>query len=185
MNLYHGHSDPELVALLTKGDKAAFETIYRKYVGDLFRYARKNIPAKEECEEIVQEVFVSLWTKREQLKIISLKYYLFSMVRYKMIRYFQHQAVRKRYAEHYKIFESSYHEIDHERPDPQARRELINRKMNALPERVQAVARMRLNENLTNSEIADRLKITKKTVENYVIIFTSHFKGTLARFFET
>jgi RNA polymerase sigma factor (sigma-70 family) len=180
------HTDAELVIALNRGDRQAFEIIYRMYVNDLFRYARKNIPMKEECEEMVQDVFVSLWTKREHIKIIALKPYLFSMVRYKMIRYFQHEAVRKRYAQHYKIFESLYHEIgDNERPDAEACKELINQKMSVLPERVQVVARMRLNENLTNGEIAERLKITRKTVENYVIIFTSHFKGTIAKFFET
>ncbi len=178
------HSDGELIEALRKGDRKAFEAIYRKYVGDLFRYTRKNISTKEDCEEIVQEVFISLWTTHADANIQSLRPYLFTCVRYKMIRYFQHRSVRRRYADHYRNFESSYQQQDYERPDPDACIDLINKRMAELPERVQAVARMRLNENLSNGEIAQRMKITRKTVENYVVIFTSHFKAKFSALFK-
>jgi len=67
MTLFQNHDDSELVELLIQGDKKAFETIYKRYASDLYRFARKNIPLKEDCEEMVQEVFESLWIRRENL----------------------------------------------------------------------------------------------------------------------
>src|SRR5436853_241313 len=109
MTVYQNHTDSALTALLGKGDGLAFETIYRRYARSLFNYARKNIDVREDCEEIVQDVFISLWTRRGDLhEVETLGPYLFRMVKYKVIRYFQHHAVRKRYAEHYRLFEAVY-----------------------------------------------------------------------------
>ena len=63
------HTDHELLSALMEDDRYAFEVIYRKYVRYLFNYLRKNIAAKEDCEEIIQEIFEALWTKRSTLRI--------------------------------------------------------------------------------------------------------------------
>lgn len=68
VRLFQDHTDAELVSLLRNGDKAAFEAIYRRYAADLYRYARKNVSVPEDCEEIVQDVFESLWIRHENLK---------------------------------------------------------------------------------------------------------------------
>ncbi len=89
MTSYLNHSDTELAALLSTGDKDAFESIYRRYGSGLYRYARKNITVKEDCEEIIQEVFESLWARRESLgNVTALGAYLYQIVKYKVIRYF-------------------------------------------------------------------------------------------------
>ncbi len=172
------HTDAELVAALTQGNRQAFEIIYRKYARDLLNFARKNISIGEECEEIVQEVFVSLWTRHSDLKIQSLKAYLFSMVRYMTVKYFQRNAIRKRYAEHYRVFEAIYENLDESAFDENEMQTMIEQSLSGLPDRCGAAIRLRLYENLSNAEIADRMNINKKTVENYVVMFTSHFRKT-------
>ena len=93
---------------MRNGDGSAFEKIYKTYASGLFQFCRKNIPNKEDCEEIIQEVFVSLWERHENLNITSLKQYLFTAVRYKIIRYFSHNAIKRKYELHYRFFESIY-----------------------------------------------------------------------------
>ncbi|MBT1706305.1 RNA polymerase sigma factor [Chryseosolibacter indicus] len=80
MSSYKDHSDIELITLLQSGDPLAFETIYRKYAGALYTYARRSISIPEDCEEIVQDKFVLLWIRRQQLKSFQ---WLFN--RYKFI----------------------------------------------------------------------------------------------------
>src|SRR5271154_2833386 len=106
------HTDAELVTLLNNGDRRAFATIYNTYAQELFRYAQRNVPVKEDCEEIIQDVFESIWMRRKSLQVTTLRFYLFRMVRYKVIRYFQHNSVMKRYTEHYLLFESVYDNLD-------------------------------------------------------------------------
>ncbi len=175
------YTDTELVTALTQSDRNAFEVIYRKYVHDLLEYARRNIAVQEECEEIVQEVFLSLWSRHQHLKIDSLRVYLFSMVKYMIVKYFQKQKVRKRYAEHYVIFEQMYDTIDDESFDtPAVIQAMIEKSLSSLPERCGVAIRLRLHENLSNADIAQRMNVTKKTVENYVVMFTAHFRSTYA-----
>lgn len=174
------HTDAELVTALTLGDRKAFEIIYRKYARDLLRFARKNISIHEECEEIVQEVFVSIWSRRSSLKIQSLRVYLFSMVKYMTVKYFQHNKVKKRYAEHYLIFEALYDNMEESAFDEKEMQAMIEKSLSKLPERCGVAIRLRLYENLSNAEIAERMKVTKKTVENYVVMFTAHFRKSHA-----
>jgi RNA polymerase sigma-70 factor (ECF subfamily) len=171
-------TDADLVIALNRGDRQAFEMIYRKYVSDLYRYARKNISVKEDCEEIIQEVFESLWSRHRTLQVNSLRFYLLSMVKYKVIRYFQHNIVKRKYAEHYKAFDLVYNVQGNDTAGPEAIHALIDTSIKELPERCQAAFRLRLHENLSNGEIASRLNITKKTVEVYMFQAFSHFRAS-------
>ncbi|MBS1505907.1 MAG: hypothetical protein JSS79_04605 [Bacteroidetes bacterium] len=63
MNKIDPFSDQLRIRLLREGNKSAFESIYRTHVADLIAFARKNADS-ETAEEIVQDVFVSLWMRR-------------------------------------------------------------------------------------------------------------------------
>ena len=54
----------DLFVLFKEGDSKAFEAIYDQYSDQLFRYTYSRVKEKETSEEIVQEIFVSLWTNR-------------------------------------------------------------------------------------------------------------------------
>ena len=170
------YSDDKLVSLLHAGDKFAFETIYRKYMPELMRYAAKNMGRKEDAEEIIQDVFISLWQRHETLLIGSLRQYLYQAVQYKIIRYFQHQSVKRKYAEHYKIFETVYDASSDTVQSPEALHLKIEKCLEALPDRCRQALHLRLTENLSNPEIARRMNITKKTVELYMFKAFNHLR---------
>ncbi len=177
-------TDTELLVQLNAGDQKAFEAIYRRYAAELFRYARKNIPAKEDCEEIVQEVFISLWQRHETLRVISLKHYLIKAVHYKVIRYIQHSKVRRRYEEHYKLFEAMYDSIGEEELSAESIQGKLLKTITDLPERCQVAIKLRLLENLSNGEIAARMNISKKTVEVYMLTAFKHFRANYDRIYD-
>jgi RNA polymerase sigma-70 factor (family 1) len=185
MHPYHNLEDNELVTLLNKGDQIAFEAIYKRYAADLFRYARKNITRKEDCEEIIQDVFTSLWERYESIRILSLKYYLLNAVRYKVIRFIQHNKIKSKYAEHYRLFEVVYDSIENEERTPEAVQEMLLKSINDLPGRCQIAIKLRLLENLTNNEIAQRMNITKKTVEVYMLKAFNHFRSSYDKIYKT
>lgn len=171
--------DNILLKRLKGGDEEAFEGIYEKYVGILYRYARKNISVKEDCEEIIQDVFVSLWSRHDQLDHVTvLNAYLFRMVKYKVIRYFQHSAVKKRYAEHYLLFEAVYESSSEENKDSHHHiTSFIDKGIADLPERCREAVKLRLTEGLSNADIARRMNIRKSTVENYMVIAFKHLRS--------
>lgn len=172
------HTDAELLAALVLGDREAFEVIYRKYVSDLYRYARKNISSKEDCEEIIQELFESLWERHESLTIqTSLKGYLIGMVRFKIIHYFRKSALKKKYTEHFLLFEAVYEQAGEEDVNHAAIQSALDRLITELPERCQEALKLRLSEDLSNPDIARRMNITTRTVETYMFRAFNHIRA--------
>jgi RNA polymerase sigma-70 factor (family 1) len=171
-----GTSDQELVTRLSHGSTQAFEIIYHRYAAELFAYTRKNVSSREDAEEIVQDIFESFWARKDELRILALRHYLFAMARYKIVHYFRRQASQKRYEEHYRFFEASYFEptsTDGGEDDLRAR---LMKCISALPVRCQEAMRLRLMENLSNPEIASRMNISKKTVEVYMYKAFTHLR---------
>lgn len=162
------YTDALLLQGLANGDEKIFEVIYRKYAGELFRYVARTIYNKEDCEEIIQEVFESLWTRRRDLRIEStLRAYLYGMVRYKIIHYIKKSVVRKKYAEHFALFEAVYTQAAEE-VDGQALQSTLENVIKELPERCQMALKLRLTEELSNKDIARRMNVTTRTVETYI-----------------
>lgn len=185
MNPYHHHSDAELLALLKEENARAFEAIYRRYASDLYQFARRNIQVKEDCEEMVQDVFESLWVRHKELKIDSIHHYLKTSVRYMVIRYFYNKGVRKRYIDHYKFFSVFYEDADQEERSPETIQAMLIKGLDGLPERCQAAMKLRLTEDLSNREIAQRMNITKKTVELYMSKALSHLRTSFRELSKT
>nr|PZN56826.1 MAG: hypothetical protein DIU61_03240 [Bacteroidota bacterium] len=177
MRLFQDHTDAELVSLLRKGDKGAFEAIYRRYAAELYRYARKSVPVPEDCEEMVQDVFESLWIRHESLEIESLRHYLFKSVRYMIIRYIQRKGVQDRYAEHYKIFASLY-ESGSADGNNESLRNALMKSLESLPERCRMAIKLRITDNLSNQEIAEKMNISRRTVELYISRALSHLRAS-------
>ncbi len=176
MESYQHCTDPELLALLRAGDEAAFETIYRRYAKDLLRYARKNVPVREDCEEMVHEVFTSLWERHNRLLIESLKHYLFNSIRYMVIRYFHNRGIRKRYVEHYTVF-AELHDTGKLAEEELPLQEKLLKCLAGLPERCREAMTLRIVDNLSNTEIAQRMNISKGTVEVYMTRALTHLRG--------
>ena len=174
---YHRHCDEDLVSLLLLSDKKAFEVIFRRYAKRLYDYAKRNISLKEDCEELIQEVFESLWQRRKNLSHVTvLDAYLFRMVKYKVIRYFRNSQMRKNYAEHFTLFEAVYDTVPEAEHDSATISSLIEKSISKLPERCQFALKLRLHENLSNNDIAKRMNITKKTVEAYMYKAFDHLR---------
>jgi len=73
--------------------------------------------------------------------------------------------VKKRYADHYRLFEAIYDSLNEADRDATSTYAMIEKSIAKLPERCQAAVKLRLDENLSNGDIAKRMKISKKTVE--------------------
>jgi RNA polymerase sigma-70 factor (ECF subfamily) len=183
LSSHSSHTDTDLLNQLEQGDRKAFESIYHRYASDLFRYARRIIP-QEDAEELIQDVFEWLWVKRGGLNITSLRHYLFTAVRNRIIRYIEHQRVRKKYEEHFRLFEEVYDNIPESGRNAEAIRERILKSIEDLPERCQAAFRLRLLENLSGDEIAARMNIAKRTVENYMVMAHQHLRLSYGKIFK-
>lgn len=160
--------DSELLSHLRKGEVRAFDTIYDRYWSDLFKHAYYTLKSRDLAMDVVQEVFTWLWLHRETVVIISLKHYLKAATRFKMANQLRASKTRQIF-----IHDLQYTSDNSTTSDELAVRELtsvIAQAVDALPDKCRKVYSLSRNEQLSHAEIASRMNITVKTVENQITI---------------
>lgn len=168
--------DAQLLEHLRFDDRKAFEILYHKYSSKLFYAAYNLFRDKDVCEDLVQELFIELWTKRNQLNITSLEGYLKVAIRHKVLYYIRSQKASvdlsvietlvEKYSADSKVFQN---DIAH----------LLEDGVAQLPEKCREIFTLSRKEYLTNKEIASRLNISIKTVENQITIALRYLRAGL------
>lgn len=159
--------DELLLELIKKGDQQAFSSIYDRFAVLLYVYACRICKDEVIAEDIIQEIFVSLWDKRRDIQLkSSLSAYLYTAVRYKFFDLVAKNKVRSDYVDEFKKFvEIGYYCTD----DYINEKELIalvEAEVSKLPSKMQEVFILSRNEGLSHKEISTLLLISEKTVKN-------------------
>lgn len=164
---------------------AAFERIYQLYWSDLYNYAYNIIRNKLVSEEIIQETFFSLWTKREELQITqSLKAYLFTAVKFQTINFIRSEKVKRDYASSYSSFKkATVDNSNEENIHLSDLKGVIEKEVSKLPEKCQQIFRLSRNEHQSIKSIADLMNISHKTVENQLSKALRQLRSSLGQFF--
>lgn len=103
--------DTRLVEMIHQNDKAAFTMLYQHYWANLLDFAGNYIEDRDTCKEIVQELFIKLHTRHEQLKItVSLNAYLYTALRHKIFNYLRDRSVYRR---HIRLASRTHHGLYH------------------------------------------------------------------------
>jgi len=168
MHSYANRKDADLLVLLAKSDEGAFTEIYNRYWQKLFVLAANRINNLEEAEEIVQDIFTSLWRKRGTLNITSeLSSYLAVSVKYRVIRamdrYYKMQNYIDAALAQDQLDDStqqllSFHELQEE----------LEKYVQQLPDRCKLVFQLSREEGYSQKQIAQELEISEKTVEAHL-----------------
>jgi RNA polymerase sigma-70 factor (ECF subfamily) len=155
-----------LIAGLRNNDKIVFDYIFNYYYSGLCTYSLKYISNKTTVEDIVQDFFVSLWGKGNQLNIkTSLKSYLFTSVKNRCLDYLKHNKIKEKFSL-LSINESGssddcgynmYIEIE--------LRVAFSAALEKLPPRCREIFELSRFVGLKNQEIAEKLNISRRTVE--------------------
>jgi RNA polymerase sigma-70 factor (ECF subfamily) len=164
------------------GDEKAFEALFRHYYPQLCLYAARVLKNPSAAEEIVQELFVRLWEKREETQIdTSVKNYLFRAVKNHCLNYIKHNQIKNEYSQ--KIQAES--RVEDAGEDIETQTELfqkIEESIAALPEKRQEIFRLSRQEGLKYREIADKLNISIKTVETQMGLAIKTLREKLSDF---
>jgi RNA polymerase sigma-70 factor (ECF subfamily) len=100
---YNKLTDEQLVNLIIEDNKYAFEEVYHRYWYKLFGVAYHEIGTREEAEELVHDLFESLWNRRHQLNIRMLSAYLVVSIKHLSTNYIKSQITNRKFQE-YLIF---------------------------------------------------------------------------------
>jgi RNA polymerase sigma-70 factor (ECF subfamily) len=176
-----GSDHSKTILLIQSGDQKAFEILYNCFADRLYNFVYSRVRIKEQAEEIVQEIFVSLWNKRADLQITdSIESYLFAAAKYKILTFIRSEHVRKKYAEEFTLFASErYDNSVEESNDLQDLELTLNEKISELPQKCQTAFRMSRMEQEPIPRIAAKMNISTRTVENYISQALKHLRTSL------
>ncbi len=161
----------ELMTRLKNGDMLAFDRVYELYSHKLFSFVFKILKNEADADDIVQEVFVKIWESRHKLEDHKLlNSYIFTIAYNNSIDLIRKRINNTKYLENLKKFASinvsatiisqiEFNELNH-----QAEKLIAN-----LPERQKQVYLLHREDGLTYPEIAEKLGISKNTVENHMV----------------
>ncbi|MEM1000024.1 MAG: RNA polymerase sigma-70 factor [Bacteroidota bacterium] len=159
----------EIVQRLRNGDRGAFEALFREHYAVMVRFARKFISDPAEAEEVVQDLFVQLWEKRNQLKLnTSIRSYLFTAVRNRCLNAIKHQKVRDQHAEAVRNATPRREADASESLEAAELQVRIQGAIEKLPTRCREVFVLSRFEGKKYQEIAEQLAISPRTVETQI-----------------
>lgn len=160
--------DIKLVESLKEGDRESFRTIFHLLRKRLYYFVFSYAKSEYVADEMVQEVFIKVWQKRESIKPPTFTTFVFTIARnltYNHMRdTFRRESVKE---EVWKSVSTKYEHIE-------ARilfaeyKYIVNRIVDDLPPQKRTIYMLSREEGKTNTEIAEILGITPKTVKNHL-----------------
>lgn len=166
---YETQSDDFLCLQLKKGDQEAFTEIFKRYQQVLYRHAYKWLQDRDTVNDAIQEVFTTIWDKREQITFTSnLSGYLYISLRNCVLKHIKLNNRQENYLgslENY--IASGYNITDHLVREKQLKL-IIDQEIKALPPKMRAVFELSRKSYLSHSEIALKLGISELTVKTQV-----------------
>lgn len=172
--------DKELIEMLHNNNEEALSIIYKEYWEKMYLASYNLVRDRSICEDIVQEVFVSFWQKRNSIEIkVSIRSYLYGCTMYKVHDYFRKN--KKMIKE--ELFNNFDKKVQVLNPETRLiHQELvyyIDSLINQLPSKCQEVFKLSREEQLTNQEIAERLGVSKRTVEGHITKALTFLRSSL------
>jgi len=181
MNNYTKLSDNELINLLRGSDHVAFTEIYDRYYYLLFTHAYKKLRDEDEAKDLIQELFTSLWHKRENaITTYNLAGYLYTAVRNRTLDFFSHQEVSSKYIASLTDYINGGHvaNTDHLIREKEFQA-YIDKEIEALPPMMKQIFKLSKIDHLTHTEIAEKLGTNENNVSKQLTTAVKILKNKL------
>lgn len=167
-NRYTHTEDEKLFALIEQGDEGAFTQAYERYHKLLYVLAYRYLMNAAMAEDVVQHVFTRLWEFRSELRVgISLKNYLFTMTKNHVLNLIRNE--NSAVAKNYEMAQSApaYEDNLVENLEKKEMMSSFYKALDMLPSQKREICLMKVEEELTNQEIAERMNLSINTIKTH------------------
>ena len=168
MSLKKLHTNKLLLGEFKKGNQKAFRGLFDLFWEPMFLNARSIVSNADIAKDIVQNIWVDLWQKREHLEIRNFEPYIFRAVNngcFKHLRDNKFNTIQLEVIKSLQLTSKSNAENQHDLEEAQV---VIEKSLNQLTPRCQQVFKLSRMEEVSNEEISLRLGISKRSVENQI-----------------
>lgn len=175
------HNDQSIVLRMQQGDERALELLFKTYYAQLCRFAKNLLRDGEQAEDMVQDVFMKVWNKRNEITITSsLKAYLFMAVRNHCFNALK--VNERRYWMDEEMEDDARLSVDDVVSHLSAKslNHKISHTIDRLPEKCRLTFQLSRFEDLSYKEIAETMNVSVKTVENQMTKALAFLRTNLA-----
>jgi len=180
MKLYYNLTDSELISLFSDGDESAFTEIYNRHWKQVLYYAVQKTGDMTAAEDIVQDVFVSLWKRKGQLQINSdFKNYLVVSVKYRVLNFLSRERTKRLVEENNALNYDILDDSTQQYLDFEELYSLLEDMIAQLPEKTALIYRMSKEQGMSHREIANEMSMTEKAVNASLVRTKRIFRSKL------
>lgn len=180
------HDQKDLLRRLRGGDHAAFDKLYHRHSKALYWKLQRMVKDSDEADELLQELFVKVWEKREQIIIQqSFEAYLYRVAQRMAVDYFRKLARQSRVQDEAFHYTDAMAEDTEELLIAKETRQLLDNAIAQLPEQRQRAFILCKIEGKSHQEAAEIMGISPNTVHNHLVKAMSTVRTYLANTGET
>ncbi len=161
--------DETLAGRLQNDDQRAFELLYNRYFNKLFYFSVKYLQNRIEAEDIVQTVFINLWTHRKSLDPGQpIKSYIFRSAVNQIYNCLKRRAIRSRFIDYELKRNDQFSNQTYDQIYVNDLENSISTIINVLPPQQQRIFYLSWGKGYSYEKIAQKLDISVRTVENQI-----------------
>ncbi|NRF39531.1 RNA polymerase sigma factor [Pedobacter foliorum] len=174
-------SDSQLLAYVNQDHVLAFEVLFDRHWDKLYRIALSRVQDTDDAQDILQEVFISIWNRRNSIVIkTSFEGYLTGALKFAVISHLRSQKAKQHQLEEamqrINILETTVDDLS----NYYLLEKTLEEAVNAMPQMLKQVYLLR-SDNLSVKEIADKLGLADQTVKNYITEVLRRLKIVISR----
>ena len=168
------------IKALSQGDRKAFEVLFLTYYPKLVFFLNGFIKDNEQARDMAQDIFLSIWNQREKLSgVKSFKAYVFKMAKNAVCNYYDHVVVTDKFIAD-QLAQPAGSENTEETVLASQLQSLIDIAVSQMPPQRKQIFIMSRVDGLSNAEIAEKLNINKRTVENHLTSALADIRKTIS-----
>lgn len=155
---------------LEQGDRGAFDVLFLHYYPRVKAFLVSCLKEEETAKDLSQEIFIKIWINRGSVSNISnMSAYLFRMARNALYNHYQHNLIKQKFISTLQDV-PVYEDFLDEQLYVDNLKDIINVAIEEMPRKRRQIFIMSRKEGLSNQEIAEKLKISKRTIENQLTL---------------
>lgn len=171
--------DAQTIDAFAQGDHEAFRALFKAFYPKVCAFVHGFVKDPDDAEDVVQLVFIKLWEKRQHfLRVHHLDAYLYQLTKYTMLNFIRTKSIVPPMTEvTEQVAENEY--TQEEELEAKDLRLIMEMVVENMPPQRRTIFKLSRMEGLSNEEIAQRLGIQKKTVENHLNLALKELKQAL------
>ena len=170
MSTHLTYTEHELIQQLAEGNEEAFKQFYNQHWNRIYSLALAYLKSATQAQDIVQEVFLKVWTRREQLKNVEKpEAFVYIMGRNEVLNALKKKISLAAIDEQANDYLPDDYLLPNQVVDLKEMQQKINRAIDTLPPQQKLIFKLSREEGLNHEQIADRLGIERATVKNHIV----------------